>query len=155
MVSGSMVLKMVEEFTWMLLLELFIVVNGKKVKKMVKGTSNYRISSTIMVLLIRVWRKVLELKCLSMAIGTRESTKMVNLTEKANTLGRMGLATKDSSLKEWDRVKAAGNQPKITVISTLVHTSSTKRMATDDMSGPMDVFSKVDSPTTSSILFFT
>lgn len=54
MVSGSMVLKMVEEFTWMLLLELFIVVNGKKVKKMVKGTSNYRISSTIMVLLIRV-----------------------------------------------------------------------------------------------------
>lgn len=84
----------------MLQLELFIVENGKKERKMVKDISNYLTNNTIMVLLIKVLRKALELKSLSMETSTKENIKMVNFMEKENILGQMVHAMKVSLLME-------------------------------------------------------
>ena len=55
---------------------------------------------------------------------------------------------------EQGKVKAAGNQLKTTEISISEPTKLTKRMATVDMSGQTDAFTKEDLQMTSSTLFF-
>ena len=90
---------------------------------------------------------------MSTEIDIKGSTKTVNSLEKASTPGLMAHVMKANLLMEQDKVKAAGNQLKITEISISEHTKLTKRMATVAMSGQTDAFTKEDSPMTLSTLF--
>ena len=145
MVNGYKVWKMEEEFTWMLLLESFIVDSGKKAKKMDKGTWNYLTKNITMVPSIKVLKKGLEVRSLWTEISTKESTKMVNSMVKANILGQTDHAMKDSLLMESGKVRVAGSHVKIMEISILALMKVTRRTGMVGMYGPTGVSIKEDS----------
>ena len=104
-----------------------------------------------MVLLCSQSNKVSVFRCLLTETNIKESTMEENSTERASTCGLTVHATKVNSIKEWDKAKVAGNQPKITEIFTSVVTMVTRKTGMVDMFGQTDACIKVDSLTIWSI----
>ena len=83
-----------------------------------------------------------------MEISIKENTEMVNLMVKESILGLMAHVTKGSLLREFERVKVVGNQPKTTEIFILEPIRLIKRMDTVVMFGQTDAFLREALPMT-------
>lgn len=112
MASGLKVSKMVEVPISMQLPESFIRDSGRKERKMARDCLNYLRKSTTMELSAKVSKKGLELRSSSMEINTKGSTEMVNSMVRESIHGPMGHAMRASLLRESDKDKVAGDQPK-------------------------------------------